>query len=790
MRVAHVSTWDTECGIARYTQYLKQGLERVGVDGDVVAIDRDRTRYLARRELRHYYSGLAEQLHDSDLIHIQHEFGFFGDDRNYRSMVFEFRRFLKASLQLGKPVFITFHTDPYWYAPPTSDPRTLAIALPAKALWRTAVPPVLNRNSTAHAVVHSGTARKGLINAGVTPKRVTLVPHGVPAPSPVQSDPAVARAARKRLDIPEQATVLGVFGFLSKYKGHMTALRALQHLPRHYQLLFVGGQHPLGSERELESALAYMDEYPELRSRLTVTGHESDDRAREDLAATDMLLAPYEAGTTLSASGALGWALSSGRPVISSKIAPFVELAGDAGCLELVTPDAPHELALAIERLAADPAGRRRLVARAAQYCDMFSWERTAATHARLYAATLDRTAPPPAETRVPAAAAAATSLNGDAEANELLLRRHPRPAPGDRSARPNGAGRPHAELHSVEVEDDLEVTFALDPDSFYDPLATYLAEQGYPQDPPNVIARHLMKNGRTFIDLGAHVGTFSLAIAAAGAHVLSVDASPGNARLLRTAVAYNGLEDRCKIVNAVAGAQSGERLRFTENGSYGFVNPDADVYPELPAHEVPVVAIDDLVAEQGWSHVDVIKIDIEGFEMVAMQGMQELLSRPDAPIVVVECNSDMLGHRGWTTRDLRAAFEDHGYKLHLITRTEDNRLVPVAADDVQPEAAADYVAWKTQPRGLAPWYVDEPLDPDELAERLRNHAHEQSHGYRRYAALAIREAPPEIREHPLNVETLKGLACDGVEEVRKAALGELDPESFGVPAAQALQQA
>ena len=40
------------------------------------------------------------------------------------------------------------------------------------------------------------------------------------------------------------AKLIGVFGFLGRYKGFDTVVRALHHLPKEYHLLIFGGVHP------------------------------------------------------------------------------------------------------------------------------------------------------------------------------------------------------------------------------------------------------------------------------------------------------------------------------------------------------------------------------------------------------------------------------------------------------------------------------------------------------------------------------------------------------------------
>src|SRR5713101_3195298 len=44
--------------------------------------------------------------------------------------------------------------------------------------------------------------------------------------------------------VPERSKLIGVFGFLGRYKGFDTVIRALHHLPEEYHLLIFGGVHP------------------------------------------------------------------------------------------------------------------------------------------------------------------------------------------------------------------------------------------------------------------------------------------------------------------------------------------------------------------------------------------------------------------------------------------------------------------------------------------------------------------------------------------------------------------
>src|SRR5262245_9168565 len=80
-----------------------------------------------------------------------------------------------------------------------------------------------------------------------------------------------------------------------------------------------------------------------------------------------------------------------------------------------------------------------------------------------------------------------------------------------------------------------------------------------------------LMRPGDTVLDLGGHIGTFSLAAAALGCRVVCVEAAPVYAALLRASGARNGF-DRMVVVQAVATDQEGT-VQFLPNGPWGTVS-------------------------------------------------------------------------------------------------------------------------------------------------------------------------------------------------------------------------
>ena len=102
---------------------------------------------------------------------------------------------------------------------------------------------------------------------------------------------------KHRLNI-DQSIVIGMFGYISPYKGHLEALKAMRCLPAQYVLMIFGRQHP---QTMLQNAIdPYLDalvkevyEHPDLRERVFFMGELGDEDFIEIATQIDIVWLPY-----------------------------------------------------------------------------------------------------------------------------------------------------------------------------------------------------------------------------------------------------------------------------------------------------------------------------------------------------------------------------------------------------------------------------------------------------------------------------------------------------------------
>ena len=142
---------------------------------------------------------------------------------------------------------------------------------------------------------------------------------------------------------------------------------------------------------------------------------------------------------------------------------------------------------------------------------------------------------------------------------------------------------------------------------------------------------------GGVFVDVGANLGWFTLQAARLEKvrRVVAIEPDVGNHRLLRTNLDRNGLASRVDAVACAVGKGSGLALLSRYKGS-NLGKHSLAVDHGQGGTWVPVESLDALLDRLGLAQAPVaaIKVDVEGYEPLVMQGAQGALARARALLV------------------------------------------------------------------------------------------------------------------------------------------------------------
>lgn len=164
---------------------------------------------------------------------------------------------------------------------------------------------------------------------------------------------------------------------------------------------------------------------------------------------------------------------------------------------------------------------------------------------------------------------------------------------------------------------------------------------------------RDLTKQNQIFYDLGANIGYMTLLSAkyvGLNGHVFAFEALPGNIDRLQRNIELNAVEDRVTIVPAVITDQTGE-TRFLLGPSSGTGKADGALgRSSFEYHEslsLNGISIDDFIYLSGNPKPDIIKIDIEGSEILALPGMSRVI-HDRKPILLIELHGPEAAQASW----------------------------------------------------------------------------------------------------------------------------------------------
>ncbi|MGL4729696.1 MAG: FkbM family methyltransferase [Bosea sp. (in: a-proteobacteria)] len=175
---------------------------------------------------------------------------------------------------------------------------------------------------------------------------------------------------------------------------------------------------------------------------------------------------------------------------------------------------------------------------------------------------------------------------------------------------------------------------------------------------------------GFSFVDIGANVGAYSLFVAAEagqgagqGAHILAIEPQPDIFARLVANIGFNSFGSIMAVDCAVAD-KPGELTLFIDPRNKGESSVRLLRSSAATAVKVPARPLTALLADHGYTHIDALKIDVEGAEDVILEPF--LRDAPESlwpKLIVIEDSA----HR-WQV-DLRALFLSQGYRELPQTR-------------------------------------------------------------------------------------------------------------------------
>jgi len=197
------------------------------------------------------------------------------------------------------------------------------------------------------------------------------------------------------------------------------------------------------------------------------------------------------------------------------------------------------------------------------------------------------------------------------------------------------------------------------------------------------------VKEGDVVIDVGAHIGYFTLLFAdlvGKRGKVFAFEPHPENFKLLERNIKLNGFQNVILEQKAVSDKNGEDNLYISKDDS-----GDHRLYPsdERTSIKVKTVRLDDYI-KNFKTKVDFVKIDTEGKEPFIIQGMREILAVNSQMKMIVEYLPAGLERCGVNKLDYLTLLKKAGFDIFYVDYQK-NIMLPIESNFTDRITQEDY---------------------------------------------------------------------------------------------------
>ena len=189
-------------------------------------------------------------------------------------------------------------------------------------------------------------------------------------------------------------------------------------------------------------------------------------------------------------------------------------------------------------------------------------------------------------------------------------------------------------------------------------------------------LLRRWLQSGDAFIDAGANLGLYAHAVAGwfrGQVRVLALEASPELVQHLVLAAQLLG-ERQLQAVQVAVGAENSQVSFYLARPGKTTVSQsmriDAAYAADYETHTLPMRPLAELAREHlGGVEVQLVKVDVEGAEPLALRGAPADWLGPEGPLWLVEINVPVLARMDFRPRDVFELFGREHFQCWLLPK-------------------------------------------------------------------------------------------------------------------------
>lgn len=208
--------------------------------------------------------------------------------------------------------------------------------------------------------------------------------------------------------------------------------------------------------------------------------------------------------------------------------------------------------------------------------------------------------------------------------------------------------------------------------------LSDYMEHSVYfgATDPSHERLFQLAENKKVIIDVGVNMGAtlLNFAKAAPDGIVIGFEPDEKNFRKAQHNMALNKVKNTTIIKKGLGDQERRSKLFKVNDDNAGmnriFDNANDQLINGLPCEEIEVIKLDDFVKERELSAIDLIKIDVEGYELKVLKGAATTIGKY-RPTMFIEIDDNNLKAQNDSAKLLIEFLERAGYRIYRADNSQ-----------------------------------------------------------------------------------------------------------------------
>ena len=187
-----------------------------------------------------------------------------------------------------------------------------------------------------------------------------------------------------------------------------------------------------------------------------------------------------------------------------------------------------------------------------------------------------------------------------------------------------------------------------------------------------------------TVIDVGAHIGEYSLiAMKKMGntGQVISIEPLDDGCKWLQNNISINNFTNH-NVMQCAVGSKSGlmTLYRNSVNGPFGYLESIVNGKKLCESTKVKMTTIDEILEKNNIQNVDMLKIDVEGFEYDVLIGCLHSFKTNKIQKIICEVHLEFLEKKRFDKNKIYSLLLDNGFSLKIINQLKSKKTIHILA--------------------------------------------------------------------------------------------------------------